>query len=212
MSLSLQLTHGLAAMGLQVSDVTTSRLLGYVAMLKKWNQTYNLTAIRDEADMVTHHVLDSLSILPALQAEKFSFPKRWADIGSGAGLPGIPLAIMFPELDFTLIDAVDKKSAFQRQAKIELHLTNVSVISDRVESQPDSCFDMVIARAFADLSEFVRLAGHLAVAGGKLLAMKGVLSSDELGRVPSGWCVSASPQLNIPGVDAQRHLIILERS
>ena len=192
MSLAQQLREGLAAMGLALTEEAQSRLLGYVAMLKKWNATYNLTAIRDESQMVTQHLLDSLSVFPALQelCEAVSpggtapAGRRWADIGSGAGLPGIPLAIAWPDLEMSLIETVEKKSAFQRQAKIELGLANVTVVNRRVEEVAGGTFDAVISRAFADLADFVRLAGHLLAQGGKLYAMKGLLPEDEISRLP----------------------------
>lgn len=210
MSLSDQLQAGLAALGLDPSSAMQARLLAYVALLKKWNATYNLTAIRQERDMVTQHLLDSLSILPAVEKSAL-VGRRWADVGSGAGLPGIPLAIAHPDLEMTLIDTVEKKSAFQRQAKIELGLTNVTVVSARVENIRGGGFDAVVSRAFADIAEFVRLAGHLAEPGGRLYAMKGVMPDVELSSLPPKWAVAARTPLSVPGLDAQRHLIVLER-
>ncbi|MCF8151841.1 MAG: 16S rRNA (guanine(527)-N(7))-methyltransferase RsmG [Burkholderiaceae bacterium] len=211
MSLSLRLEEGLAALGLPLSAETQTKLLAYLALLKKWNKTYNLTAIRDEAEMLTQHLLDSLSILPALQNSALA-ARRWADVGSGAGLPGIPLAIVRPDLEMSLIETVEKKSAFQRQAKIELALPNVTVISQRVEDLPGGQFDAVVSRAFAELVDFVTLAGHLLVQNGKLYAMKGLAAEAELKRVPPGWAVTDRIQLHVPGLDAQRHLIVIERA
>jgi 16S rRNA (guanine527-N7)-methyltransferase len=186
-------------------------LLAYVALLKKWNSTYNLTAIRDEMDMVTQHLLDSLSILPVL-SESALAGRRWADVGSGAGLPGIPLAIARPDLDMTLVEAVEKKSAFQRQAKIELGLSNIAVYSGRVEDMEGGQFAAVVSRAFADLTDFIRLAGHLPAPNGRLYAMKGLAPEDEMSRLPPGWAVKECTRLTVPGLDAQRHLIVLERA
>ena len=146
MSLTDQLHEGLVALGLDLSEAIQGKLLGYVALLKKWNGTYNLTAIRDEGEMVPQHLLDSLSVLPVLQESALA-GRRWADIGSGAGLPGIPLAIVRSDLDMSLIETVEKKSAFQRQAKIELGLANVTVVKRRVEDLPGGQFDAVISRA-----------------------------------------------------------------
>jgi len=210
MSLADQLQEGLAALRLDLPAAMQSKLLGYVALLKKWNGTYNLTAIREESEMVTQHLLDSLSMLPAL-SESALAGRRWADVGSGAGLPGIPLAIARPDLDMTLIEAVEKKSAFQRQAKIELGLSNVTVVSKRVEDVPGGLFDAVVSRAFAELAVFVGLAGRLLAQNGKLYAMKGLASEDELNRLPPGWAVLDCAKLSVPGLDAQRHLIVLER-
>ena len=187
-----------------------AKLLAYVALLKKWNATYNLTAIRDEAEMVTQHLLDSLSVLPVLGKSALE-GRRWADIGSGAGLPGIPLAIARPDLDMSLIDPVEKKAAFQRQAKIELGLANVTVLNRRVEDVPGDRFDAVISRAFADLADFVCLAGHLLKQDGRLYAMKGQLPEDEIKRLPPAWAVVNCTSLSVPGLDAQRHLLVIER-
>ena len=210
MSLDQQLRDGLAAMGLPLSAEIQTRLLAYLALLKKWNATYNLTAIREESQMLTQHLLDSLSVLSVLQESALA-GKRWADVGSGAGLPGIPLAMAQPKLDMSLIETVEKKSAFQRQAKIELGLLNVSVVNSRVEKLPGGQFDAVISRAFADLAEFIGLAGHLLKQGGRLYAMKGQLPEDEISRVPPGWVVVDCTRLSVPGMDAQRHLLVIER-
>ena len=219
MSLAQQLRDGLVALRLELPDAVQAKLLAYVALLKKWNATYNLTAIRDENQMVTQHLLDSLAVLPVLQklCEAVSpggtalAGRRWADIGSGAGLPGIPLAIVRPDLDMSLVETVEKKSAFQRQAKIELGLANVTVVNRRVENVPGGAFDAVISRAFADLPEFVRLGGHLLAQGGRLYAMKGLLPEEEIGCLPPGWAVVDCTRLNVPGLDAQRHLLVIER-
>ncbi|MDK9702082.1 MAG: 16S rRNA (guanine(527)-N(7))-methyltransferase RsmG [Sulfuritalea sp.] len=206
-----QLHAGLVALGLDLSAAAQEKLLGFVALLKKWNRTYNLTAIRDESEMVTQHLLDSLSLLPAVQESALA-GRHWADVGSGAGLPGIPLAIAQPDLDMTLIEVVEKKSAFQRQAKIELSLANVTVVGGRVEDVPGGQFDAVVSRAFAELADFVGVAGHLLSPDGRLYAMKGLASEDEMRRLPSGWTVLERTRLSVPGLHAQRHLIVLERA
>lgn len=210
MSLSQQLDEGLSALGLDLPAAAQASLLAYVALLKKWNRTYNLTAIRDEAEMLGQHLLDSLSILPALQESALA-GRRWADVGSGAGLPGIPLAIARSDLDMTLIEAVDKKSAFQRQAKIELGLSNVTVVNRRVEDIEGGNFDAVISRAFAELADFATFAGHLLAPGGRLYAMKGRLPENELSQLPSAWTMVESARLDVPGLLAERHLIVLEK-
>ena len=210
MSLAAQLQAGLAALRLDLPSAAQSRLLDYVALLKKWNATYNLTAIRNESDMVTQHLLDSLSLLPEVEKSALA-GRRWADVGSGAGLPGIPLAIVRPDLDMTLIETVEKKSAFQRQAKIELGLANISVVSGRVEDLPGGRFDVVVSRAFADLADFARLAGHLVAPGGRLYAMKGLMPEAEIRGLPADWTVLSRTRLSVPGLDAKRHLIVLER-
>ena len=210
MSLEQQLRDGLVIMGLSLPAEVQARLLAYVTLLKKWNATYNLTAVREESQMLTQHLLDSLSVLSVLQESALA-GKRWADVGSGAGLPGIPLAMAQPKLDMSLIETVEKKSAFQRQAKIELGLLNVSVVNSRVEKLPGGQFDAVISRAFADLTDFIGLAGHLLRQGGRLYAMKGLRPEDEISRVPPGWAVVDCTRLNVPEMDAQRHLLVIER-
>lgn len=210
MSLGKQLRVGLDALGLDLSVGVQGKLLAYLALLKKWNRTYNLTAIRDEQEMVTQHLLDSLSVIPVLQKSAMA-GRLWADVGSGAGLPGIPLAIARPDLEMTLIEAVEKKAAFQRQAKIELGLSNITVVNRRVEDLPGGSFDAVISRAFAELVDFVRLAGHLIAQRGRLYAMKGLASDDEMSCLPPDWVVVDRIRLNVPGMNAQRHLVVLER-
>ena len=202
-----ELATGLAALGLDLSDDIVAKLKAYLALLAKWNRTYNLTAVRDEREMLTHHLLDSLAVLPHLGAVNML-----ADVGSGAGLPGLLLALARPALTLVSIESNQKKAAFQQQAKIELGLANVSIHCGRVEAlKPVSGFDAVISRAFADLAEFVRLAGHLVAERGRLLAMKGVMPSAEIAALPPGWHMTAAPLLVVPGLDAQRHLIVLER-
>lgn len=210
MTLAVRLQQGLAALGLELPESAQTQLLNYLALLKKWNATYNLTAIRDESGMITQHLLDSLSVLPVLE-KSAPATRRWADVGSGAGLPGIPLAIACPQLQMSLIETVEKKIAFQRQAKIELGLSNLTVLGGRAESLPSGMFDAVISRAFAELADFVRLAGHLLVAGGKLYAMKGLVPHDEMTRLPVAWRVADCLPLHVPGMDAERHLIVLRK-
>ncbi|QDX81952.1 16S rRNA (guanine(527)-N(7))-methyltransferase RsmG [Denitratisoma sp. DHT3] len=200
------LHQGVGALGLELPADAEARLLTYLALLKKWNRAYNLTAVRDEAAMVSQHLLDSLTLVPHLAGIA-----SLADIGSGAGLPGIPLAIARPALAITSIETVQKKAAFQQQARIELKLENFTVHCGRVEDFAGQ-FDAVTSRAFAELADFVRLAGHLAVPGGRLLAMKGVFPAEEIARLPATWRVAASHPLRVPGLEARRHLIVLERS
>lgn len=214
MSLAAPLDAGLAALGLDLSLAQRQQLLDFVSLLQKWNRTYNLTAIRDPSEMLTHHLLDSLAVLPVLQKSALAGRRqgwRLTDVGSGAGLPGLVLAIVCPDWQIRSVDAVDKKAAFQRQACIELGLKNVEVVSGRVESLPAETADAVISRAFAELADFVRLAGHLVVPGGTLLAMKGVMPDEEVSRLPAAWKVGSVEPLRVPGLDAQRHLIVLEK-
>ena len=212
MSSQVRLETGLAAIDFAFPARMQTQLLAYLNLLSKWNRVYNLTAIRDVDAMVTQHLLDSLAILPVVRqlvlAPRRHF--RLADVGSGAGLPGIPLALACPEWEVSLIEAVDKKSAFQRQVKTDLKLDNLVVLNSRVE-QITASFDAVVSRAFADLVDFVNLAGHLVTQDGYLLAMKGALPNDEIARLPLGWSVAAKAPISVPGLDAQRHLIVLRK-
>ncbi len=202
-----QLSGGLAALGMDLPAAAQEKLLAFAALLGKWNKVYNLTALRDEEQVVSHHLLDSLAVLPHLGRAR-----RLADIGSGGGLPGIPLAIARPELQVALVESNQKKSAFQQQAKIELNLANVSVHCARVEAwRPEEKFDAVISRAFSDLAEFVKLSGHLLAEGGALLAMKGVHPYEEIAGLAAGWRVAEVAPLAVPGVAGARHLVRVVR-
>lgn len=202
-----QLARGLAALGLDLPPSAQEKLLAFAALLGKWNRVYNLTALRDAEQVISHHLLDSLAVLPHLGKAK-----RLADIGSGGGLPGIPLAIARPDLHVALVESNQKKSAFEQQAKIELGLANVSVHCERAEAwQPEEKCDVVISRAFSDLAEFVKLTGHLLAEGGVLLAMKGVHPYEEIAQLPAGWRVAEVIPLQVPGVEGARHLVRVER-
>lgn len=204
------LAQGIARLGLeQRADAKTqARLLAYLALLDKWNRTHNLTAIREPARMVTHHLLDSLSVLPHLPSRS---GLSVIDIGSGGGLPGIPLAIVRPDWRLVLVDSSRKKAAFLRQASIELPLPNVEVVADRVEDYaPDDAFDVAISRAFSDLAAFAGLARRLVAADGHLIAMKGVYPNEELAQLPAGIGVAATPAVQVPGLVGDRHLVIME--
>jgi 16S rRNA (guanine527-N7)-methyltransferase len=186
------------------------RLAAYVALLAKWNRTYNLTAIREPDRMVTHHVLDSLAVLPHLPSAP---ALRLLDVGSGGGVPGIPLAIARPGWQVTTIDSSHKKCTFVRQAAIELALSNVTVVTARVEEfRPHAPFDIVISRAFSDLATFGETSARHLAPGGRLVAMKGVHPDEELAQIPPGLRVVATPALTVPGLDAERHLVILEHA
>ena len=208
-NLEALLAEGLRSLGLSLSRDACAKLVDYVALLGKWNRTYNLTAIREPARMVTHHLLDALAVLPHLPQD----PRlRVLDVGTGAGVPGIPLAIARPEWNVVLVDSNRKKAAFVTQAAIELSLPNVRVIAMRVEDlQLESPFDVVISRAFAGLTTFAEAsAGHLAP-NGKLYAMKGVLPADEIAALPPAIGVDATIPLHVAGVDAERHLIVMRK-
>ncbi len=204
MSLAEELARGVAALGTDLPSGAQSRLLAYLALLEKWNRVHNLTAVRDPRQMVTHHLLDSLAVLPHVAGP------RVADVGSGGGLPGIPLAVARPDWSVTLIESGGKKAAFLQQAAIELALANVTVVAARVETwRPAQGFDTVISRAFSDLAEFARLASHLAAPAGVLAAMKGVHPDEEIAQLPKAVRVERTVALAVPGLDARRHLILL---
>ena len=204
MSWQARLDQGLQQGGNLLSESQRNHLLSYLELLQKWNKVHNLTAVRDPAEMVTLHLLDSLSVLPHINVE------RLLDVGSGAGLPGIPLAVCRPDLQVTVMDASQKKASFMRQAKAELGLGNLEVVCGRVEQyQPPRIFDAIISRAFSDLKEFVSLTRHLLMPGGSWLAMKGVHPHDELAQLPADVQVIDILPLHVPGLDAQRHLVVL---
>lgn len=205
------LEKGIAALGLDLPADAPEKLLAFGQLLIKWNKVYNLTAIRDEAQVITHHLLDSLSVLPQLGGIS-----RLVDVGSGGGLPGVVLAICRPDLQVDSVETVQKKSTFQNQARIELKLGNFRAHHARIENwqpayAPDAP-DGIISRAFADLADFVNLTAHLAGPQTRILAMKGVYPEDEIARIPAGFALERSVELQVPGLDAERHLIIVKRT
>lgn len=208
--LSERLDQGQAALGLQLSAAQQSILLDYLAMLEKWNLVYNLTAVRDPQQMLTLHLLDSLAIVPLVRRLGL---RHVLDVGSGGGLPGIPLAVAMPELRVEMVDTVQKKVAFQSQVKAELKLPNIHSHHARVEAltlaeRPDG----IVSRAFSELASLVTLAGHLLAPGGRILAMKGQLPERESAALPAGWRISETVDLRVPELDAQRCVLVLERA
>ena len=203
--LQTRLEHGIAALGLQLPAAAVERLLDYQALLARWNATYNLTAIRDPADMVSRHLVDSLAILPFVQGATL------ADLGTGPGLPGIPLAIAAPERQVLLVDSNGKKVRFLREAIRSLKLENVRAVQSRVE-EVEGQFDCVTARAFASLADMLAWGGHLLTTNGIWLAMKGKHPEDELAGVPDGFEVRAIHELNVPDVGGERHLVFIGRT
>ena len=204
MSQQEKLAEGLKQLGLDLTPDVQAQLLKFIGLLHKWNKVHNLTAIREPLKMITHHLLDSLAVLPYISGE------RLVDVGSGGGLPGIPLAIEKPDLSITVLDSNHKKTGFMRQAVIDLGLKNVEVVGDRVELfQPGQPFDTVISRAFSDLAEFVKLTRHLLASGGKLLAMKGVYPYEEIAALPPDIKVEAVIPLEVPELGAKRHLVVM---
>ena len=201
------LAPGLSAMGLAVDAVVLERLERYVGLIVKWNQVYNLTAIRDRERMLVEHVLDSLSIHVHVR------PSRILDVGSGAGLPGVPLAIIHQGWDVTLLDSSQKRCAFLRQAVIELRLENVHVACERIETyRPSAPFDTVVSRAFAGTRHFARLAAPLLGDDGVILAMKGLYPHEELAELPSQVVLKHVLPVQVPGLAAQRHLVVMTRA
>jgi 16S rRNA (guanine527-N7)-methyltransferase len=200
------LSRGLLEMEQTLDSIQISRLLKYVELLDKWNKTYNLTAVRKPDQMVTRHLLDSISICPYLRG------KRILDVGTGAGLPGIPLAIVFPERQFTLLDSNNKKTRFVIQAASELELSNVDVVQSRVENAqfPES-FDTIITRAYSSVGDMLKQTSHLLAKEGVFLAMKGINPVAELDELSPEYAVKESIEIKVPGLDEARHLLEIVR-
>lgn len=200
------LSDGVRALHLDLNDAQLEKLMDYLALMSKWNAVYNLTALRDPRQMVTHHLLDSLAVVPA-----FSGAKNILDVGAGGGLPGIVLAIARPDMHVSMVDTVHKKTAFLTQVKAELGLANVTVYTGRVEQlKVPRKFDVITSRAFAELNDFVTWSGHLLEEGGRFIALKGVMPKEEIARLPAGWKVGEVESLTVPGLDAERHLVFIE--
>ena len=201
-----KLQSGLKEMGLDLSGEQQDKLLAYVEMLKKWNKTYNLTALRDESQIISHHLLDSLTLPPYLEGAQ-----TMLDVGSGGGQPGIPAAVCRPDLQITLLDANTKKTSFLQQAAIELELKNVRIVSGRVEAVQGLQADVITSRAFAELADFVNWTAHLLQDGGCWAAMKGVYPAAEIDRLPGSVCVERVDKIRVPQLNAERHMVILRK-
>ena len=207
MSLALPyLQMGLQQMQIELSAEQQQKLLDYVALLLKWNSTYNLTAVRQEDQMLSHHVLDSLTLLPYLDGVQ-----TLIDVGSGGGMPGIPTAICRPDIQITLLDSNSKKTSFLSQAVIELGLSNVKVITGRVEAAEGIQFDAITSRAFAELRDFVTLTPQLLRDNGRWLAMKGVHPYEEIAQLPEDVHVTQVDKLSVPSLEAERHMVIIQK-
>ena len=203
MKLDKLLQQGLQDMGMELATPVQEKLLAFLELLEKWNRSYNLTAVRDPEQMVPRHLLDSLTVLPYLQGP------RVLDIGTGPGLPGIPLALARPDLEFVLLDSNAKKTRFATQAMHELGLKNVGIVQERVEKfHPEIKFDTLIARAFASIPDMLTASRHLCAAHGRFLVMKGVFPQEELAAVTDGYRAEVKA-LHIPGLDVARHLVVL---
>lgn len=208
-ALRQRLESGLAA--LMLDRALAAPLLDYLTLLLRWNQTYNLTAVREPLEMIDKHLLDSLAMHPHVEAIAAA-GGTLADLGTGAGLPGIPLAIAKPGLRVTLVESNGKKARFLREAVRKLGLANVTVAESRIEALAQAgTFDAITARALATLPLIIELGGHLLKAEGRLLAMKGAHPQDEVDALPAGWAVTASHSLRVPGLDAERHLLVVAR-
>lgn len=202
-----QLEYGLKKIGLAASAAQQQQLVHYLLLFEKWNKAYNLSAIRDREQMVSRHLLDSLVVLPHLRGERF------IDVGTGGGLPGIPLSIMLPEKHFTLLDANGKKTRFLFQVKTELGLANVQVENRRVENfAPEPRYDGVISRAFASLADMVNGCHQMLATDGRFWALKGLYPTDELSDLSKTYKVEACHRLDVPGCDGERHLLELSAS
>jgi 16S rRNA (guanine527-N7)-methyltransferase len=199
-----RLVAGLSALNLAIDDAAIERLLDYIDLLLRWNATYNLTAVRDPAEMVTRHLLDSLAIAPHVTGATL------ADLGSGAGLPGIPLAIAAPEREILLVDSNGKKARFLREAVRKLALAKTRVAESRVE-KVEGTFECITARAFASLGDMLTWGGHLLAPHGRWLAQKGRFPDDELAGVPEAFEIEKTIELRVPGLDAERHLVVVKR-
>lgn len=204
MKLAENLSQGILQLGLNIPADSQLKMLAYLKLLQKWNKVYNLTAIRTPEQMVTNHLLDSLSVLPHL------WPSQWLDVGCGAGLPGLVLAIAQPEWEFTLIDSNSKKTSFVQQAIIDLNLANIEVCCTRIEEwNSGKKFDGIISRAFAELGSFISATRHLLAKEGRWVAMKGKLEQ-EADLLPAGVKIEKLISLQVPGLNAVRHLAILK--
>jgi 16S rRNA (guanine527-N7)-methyltransferase len=208
MSLNLEagLRTGVEALGLTLSDAQIKHLLDYAALIQKWNKVYNLTALRDPADMLTHHLLDSLTAVPPLTRHTQGRPIKVLDVGSGGGLPGVVLAICMPELQVTCVDTVAKKAAFVQQVAVSLRLSNLRGLHARVESLTDP-YQVICSRAFASLHDFVTWSRSALAEGGVWMAMKGKHPQVEIGALPADVKVFHVEPLTVPGLDVERCMI-----
>ena len=196
----------LKAAGISLSDQQKEQLVAYVGLLDKWNKAYNLTSVRDPQQMLVRHILDSIVVAPHLKGERF------IDVGTGPGLPGIPLAIVLPQAHFTLLDSLGKRVRFLRQVQHELGLANITPVQSRIETFPsEPPFDGVISRAFASLQDMVNWCHHLPSAQGQFYALKGVRPDDEIASLPAGFRLISVEALQVPELDGERHLVIIGR-
>ncbi|HGK5171366.1 TPA: 16S rRNA (guanine(527)-N(7))-methyltransferase RsmG, partial [Salmonella enterica subsp. enterica serovar Bovismorbificans] len=200
-----KLSRLLADAGISLTDHQKTLLVAYVDMLHKWNKAYNLTSVRDPNEMLVRHILDSIVVAPYLQGQRF------IDVGTGPGLPGIPLAIVLPDAHFTLLDSLGKRVRFLRQVQHELKLENITPVQSRVEAYPsEPPFDGVISRAFASLNDMVSWCHHLPEEKGRFYALKGQLPGDEIASLPDDFSVESVEKLRVPQLEGERHLVIIK--
>lgn len=200
--LTAQLNDYLAEVGLTATEQQKQQLVDFVGMLNKWNKAFNLTSVRDPEQMLIRHIMDSLVVSPHLKGSRF------IDVGTGPGLPGIPLAILNPDKEFVLLDSLGKRIRFQKQVQFELGINNISSVESRVEAyQPEELFDGVLSRAFASIQDMLHWCHHLPKNDGCFYALKGQLSEDEMSQLPAGFVVTDTIELNVPKLDEQRHLL-----
>lgn len=205
--LQAELVAGVEKLDLNLSTTQIDLMLDYLALLVKWNSVYNLTAVRNPTDMIKQHLLDSLSAVKAFQDAK-----NILDVGSGGGLPGLVLAIVYPTCSISLIDTVSKKTAFLTQVKTELGLSNLTVYTGRVEQlEVSQKFDVITSRAFSELANFIHWSAHLLAEDGRFIAMKGQLPQDEMAHLPPEWLVTSVEVLSVPGLDVARHLLTIKK-
>lgn len=197
----------LKSANISLTDRQKQQLVGYVDMLHKWNKAYNLTSVRDPEQMLIRHILDSIVVAPHLSGSRF------IDVGTGPGLPGVPLSIVLPDAHFTLLDSLGKRVRFLKQVQHELKLENISPVQSRVEEYPaEPPFDGVISRAFASIHDMVSWCHHLPGQQGRFYALKGILQQDEISALPAGFSVENVVPLHVPQLDGERHLVIISRS
>lgn len=200
-----KLSRLLEQAGISLTDHQKNQLVVYVDMLNKWNKAYNLTSVRDPNEMLIRHILDSIVVAPHLRGERF------IDVGTGPGLPGIPLSIVRPECHFTLLDSLGKRVRFLRQVQHELKLENIEPVQSRVEAFPsEPPFDGVISRAFASLNDMVSWCKHLPAQDGRFYALKGLVPDDEIAQLPAGYSVESIAKLQVPQLDGERHLVVIK--
>ncbi|HCB1500533.1 16S rRNA m(7)G-527 methyltransferase [Klebsiella oxytoca] len=200
-----KLSRLLAEAGISLTDHQKNQLVAYVGMLDKWNKAYNLTSVRDPNEMLVRHILDSIIVAPHIKGTRF------IDVGTGPGLPGIPLAIVRPESHFTLLDSLGKRIRFLRQVQHELKLDNVTPVQSRVEAfSGEPLFDGVISRAFASLSDMVSWCHHLPAKNGHFYALKGLVQEDEMANLPQGYVVNEIIELHVPQLEGERHLVVIQ--